>query len=318
MKNLILLSLRLKFKNKILLHFIMSREIDYLPEDNSIPGQRYALLSIVGPHMRQKCDTWGVKVRGIVDTIDQAKALSKKIINYDNDFDIFTAEVGKFFPLNVDPLQVDEVEYQNEQLNTLMKKYYQNKEDNTQQWNERKQEMTKSAIKEGLSPNTESKDHPVVVLQRINDSTDRITELTEKLENENAQLQKSRELYLSYSVDERDLAEKIMSGDVMPNDAITGVESAGTLGLAPIIEEEDTEDTEDVIAVLDKLRITDEHIDKLESAENYHAASSDELSSLKKKKSELLSRLDTKTVNEYINKNYKGSEHNYLLDNSPR
>jgi hypothetical protein len=295
----------------------MSREIDYLPEDNSIPGQRYALLSIVGPHMRQKCDTWGIKVRGIVDTIDQAKALSKKIINYDNDFDIFTAEVGKFFPLNIDPLQVDEVEYQNEQLNTLMKKYYQNKEDNTQQWNERKQEMMKSAIQEGLSQKTESKDHAVVILQRMKDSSDRITQLTEELELANVKLQKSRELYLSYSVEERDSAEKIMNGQIPPNDAITGVESAGTLGLAPITEEVETE-VDDVTAVLDKLRTTDEHISKLESAENYHSASSDALSSLKKEKSELLSRLDTKTVNEYINKNYQGSEHNYLLDNSPR
>lgn len=295
----------------------MSREIDYLPEDNSIPGQRYALLSIVGPHMRQKCDTWGIKVRGVVDTIDQAKALSKKIINYDNDFDIFTAEVGKFFPLNVDPLQVDEVEYQNEQLNTLMKKYYQNKEDNTQQWNERKQEMMKSAIQEGLAPKTESKDHAVVVLQRMKDSTDRIAQLTEELANANSQLQKSRELYLSYSVEERDSAEKIMNGESAPND-VTGVESAETYALAPIAEEEEEEDINDVTVVLSKLRTTDEQINKLTSAENHHSASADALSSLQREKSELLSRLDTKTVNEYINKNYQGSEHNYLLDNSPR
>lgn len=298
----------------------MSREIDYLPEDNSIPGQRYALLSIVGPHMRQKCDTWGIKVRGVVDTIDQAKALSKKIINYDNDFDIFTAEVGKFFPLNVDPLQVDEVEYQNEQLNTLMKKYYQNKEDNTQQWNERKQEMMKSAIQEGLVPKTESKDHAVVVLQRMKDSTDRIAQLTEELANTNAKLQKSRELYLSYSVEDRDSAEKIMN-DSAPNDAtdITGIESTGTSGLAPITEEE-TVEVDDVTTVLSKLRTTDEQINKLTSAENLgsHSASSNALTSLKREKSELLSKLDTKTVNEYINKNYQGSEHNYLLDNSPR
>ena len=36
--------------------------IDYLFEDPEITNQKYALVSIVGPHMPQKCDVWGLKV----------------------------------------------------------------------------------------------------------------------------------------------------------------------------------------------------------------------------------------------------------------
>lgn len=43
----------------------MSKTIDYLFEDPPITGQTYALVSIVGPHMPQKCDVWGLKIRGV-------------------------------------------------------------------------------------------------------------------------------------------------------------------------------------------------------------------------------------------------------------
>jgi hypothetical protein len=308
----------------------MSREIDYVPEDNFIQGQRYALVSIVGPNMPQKCDTWAIKVRGVVDSIEQAKGLSKKIMSYDNDFDIFTAEVGKFFPLNVEPLEVGEVEYQNEQLNTLMKKYYENKEHSTQQWNERKREMMKEAVKDNTF--TPSRDHAVVVLQRIKDHTDSIAKFTEELENARIQIQKSRELYLTYTSEERDEAEKLMntSGDTLPDtlsvsgvegssslsaeklmntsgdtlpDTLSGVEGSSSLSAASVsdIQEVVVSDLQNTLA---KLRLTDEQILKLECAETLGSHSEtlgSLLSKLKVERADLLSKLDTNSVNKYIN-----------------
>jgi hypothetical protein len=35
-----------------------TKTIDYLGEDEPIQSQKYALISIVGPHMKQKRDVW--------------------------------------------------------------------------------------------------------------------------------------------------------------------------------------------------------------------------------------------------------------------
>jgi len=143
-----------------------STSIDYLFEDPPIPNQQYALISIVGPHMPQKCDVWGLKIRGTADTLEKAKNMSQKILKIDNNYDIYTVEVGKFFPLVVEPFQIKEVEYQNDQLNTLIKSYLENRENANEQWHARKNEMVQDAIKEGKSKEKQ-KEHPISILQQI-------------------------------------------------------------------------------------------------------------------------------------------------------
>ena len=106
----------------------VNKTIDYLSEDTPIPSQKYALITIVGPHMRQKCDIWGLKIRGVADSMENAKALAQRLMKRDKDYDIYTVDVGKFFPLNIKPTDVNNIEYQNEQLNQLMKTYMENRE----------------------------------------------------------------------------------------------------------------------------------------------------------------------------------------------
>ena len=142
------------------------REIDVLFEDPAIPGQVYALVSIVGPNLNQKCNVYGLKVRGVADSIDKAKAMTQRLMKIDNNYDIYTVEVGKFFPLDVDPHDVGEVEYENQQLNNLIKSYLENKELANDQWHARKNKMIKEAIKEGQSKD-KAPEHPVSVLQRV-------------------------------------------------------------------------------------------------------------------------------------------------------
>jgi len=142
------------------------REIDVLFEDPAIPGQVYALVSIVGPNLNQKCNVYGLKVRGVADSIDKAKAMTQRLMKIDNNYDIYTVEVGKFFPLDVDPHDVGEVEYENQQLNNLIKSYLENKELANDQWHARKNQMIKEAIKEGQSKD-KAPEHPVSVLQRV-------------------------------------------------------------------------------------------------------------------------------------------------------
>ena len=120
---------------------------DWLTEDSPITGQKFALVSIVGPHINQKCDVWGMKIKYVADSIEKAKAMSARLVKADPDFDIYTVEVGKFFPLNVEPSDIQDVEYQNQQLNTLIKGYLENRLHANDQYSERKNKMMQNKIK---------------------------------------------------------------------------------------------------------------------------------------------------------------------------
>lgn len=91
-----------------------------LPRD----GQKYALVSIIGPHMNQKCDTWGLKVRGVINSKTEADEMVNEIKQYDQMFDIFLIEVGKFVPLNISPDQTKNQKYLTDELNEIVGNYY--------------------------------------------------------------------------------------------------------------------------------------------------------------------------------------------------
>ena len=65
----------------------------------------------------------GFKVRGVYDTIDDAKARAKAIQRFDAKFNVFIAEVGCWCPWSPSVEDLKDVEYAETQLNTLMKKY---------------------------------------------------------------------------------------------------------------------------------------------------------------------------------------------------
>lgn len=188
----------------------MSTPIDYLVEDQPIHSQKYALISIIGPHMKQKCDIWGLKVRGVCDSLEAAKTLTKKIMKYDKDYDIYTVDVGKFFPLTVEPYDVADIEYENDQLNALVKNYLENKEKANEHWNKRKNEMMKDALREGQQENqvelSNKKEHPVAVLQRLNDFNSKLQSLQEEINDLNEKKLLTKEKYDSYTPEERELA----------------------------------------------------------------------------------------------------------------
>lgn len=102
---------------------------DNLPEDLPIKGQKFALLSIVGPHVKAKTDVWGVKIRGVVEDMNGVEKLVNEIKQYDNKFDIYAVEVGKFVPLNISPDQVQDMKYLDDQLNELVGTYFKEHKD---------------------------------------------------------------------------------------------------------------------------------------------------------------------------------------------
>lgn len=68
----------------------------------------------------------GVKIRGSYDSYREAEVRAKVLQRTDPTFDVFVGQVGYWLPWDPDAHNVDKQEYQNEQLNKLVKEYKDN------------------------------------------------------------------------------------------------------------------------------------------------------------------------------------------------
>ena len=289
------------------------KTIDFLFEDPEIPSQKYALISIVGPHMKQKCNVWGLKIRGVADTIDAAKNLCKRLLRIDNNYDIYTVEVGKFFPLNVDPLQIDNIEYQNDQLNTLIKSYLENKNNANELWHKRKIEMIEEAINEGKNQSefANKPEHPIAVLYRIRDYEQTINELEGQLKTVNDRLENARSKFSGYT-------------DVEKSDAMTKIENEHLTSENKTeikVDEIRSDESVNVESIIEKLKKNEVELEEMTSfqesisetsAPSAYKRISQNISELQKEISSLKNILNDKNlINQYINNNYKDSQYHF-------
>jgi chromosome segregation ATPase len=284
--------------------------IDYLFEDPPVTGQNYALVSIVGPNMPQKCSVWGLKIRGVYNTIDQAKIQTQKLMNVDNNYDIYTVEVGKFFPLQVEPTELQDVEYQNKQLNNLIKGYLENRETANQQWHARKNEMMQEAIREGQEQTSSTKEHPIAVLQSVQNLKDKIKQLKEELEKSENKLTNKMTEFNTYSEEERKLAV------VELNKAFENVSDKNE-----IVELNDSLDNQykffvsaDYLTVLlEEIKDLDHRLDILKNDKESNKTEIEKMENeLNLKKIQLNDKTSSTSINTFINSNYVNSPYNNM------
>jgi len=294
------------------------KTIDYLFEDPEIPNQKFALISIVGPHMKQKCDVWGLKIRGVSDTLEKAKTQCQKLLRIDNDYDIYTVEVGKFFPLAVEPNQISDVEYENKQLNTLVKSYLENKESANELWHKRKAEMIQNAIKEGQNQEEVSNkpEHSIAVLYRIRDHEQTISELEGQLKTVNDRLEKTRDKFNGYTDAEKsDALSKIENEDLKSkNKTEIKVDELR-------VDELRVDESINVESIIEKLKKIEVELEEMTSfqasisetsAPSAYKRISQNIFDLQKEITSLKHILNDKNlINQYINNNYKDSQYKF-------
>jgi hypothetical protein len=92
----------------------------------------------------------GVKVRGVYGNSKEAELKAKKLQTKDKYHNIYMGEVGKWTPWDPNPNDVKDQEYNNEQLNTLMKKYKEN-EDSREKFFEERTKAPKGAAATGAA-----------------------------------------------------------------------------------------------------------------------------------------------------------------------
>ncbi len=289
--------------------------IDYLPEDPPIPGVKFALISIVGPHMNQKCDVWGLKIRGYASDLEKAKQMVKRLMNVNKEFDIFIVEVGKFFPLAVDPLEVESVEYQNQQLNDLMKSYLENRELAKDEFYTRKTEMMNEAIKEGQrnreKTTLDREEHPVAVLKKIRDLEDRIKSLEEQVIDAKDSLQTTQEKFSTFTTEQKEQAEQQLLEAIKNSDEIktNNIEKTAEEIKKEIMQELASDKGKEKEVVSPEVLLLQDIQSKLTLLDAQYKNSEINLSAYNKEREELtksLQKLSSNTVNNFIKTNWSG------------
>jgi hypothetical protein len=93
----------------------------------------------------------GLKVRGVFDTLKEAEIRAQVLKKMDNRFNVYVGQVGCWVPFCPNPDDIQNQEYAESQLNTLMKNYKENQEKKDIFYEERKREMQVLKMKDKLA-----------------------------------------------------------------------------------------------------------------------------------------------------------------------
>jgi len=119
-----------------------SLEQDYI----TVPGQSYALISLVGPDQPQRTDQLGLKIRGCFATRDEADRHAKRLQKEDAVVDIYVVDMYKWLLIPPDNTKIDDVHYTNEKLEEIMTKYRENQSLAAAHFEKRKRDMMAKPI----------------------------------------------------------------------------------------------------------------------------------------------------------------------------
>jgi hypothetical protein len=90
----------------------------------------------------------GLKVRGSYDSIKEAQVRAQVLKRMDDKFSVFVAEVGCWCPWSPNPEELENQEYAESHLNTLVKKYHDNQKQKDEFFLDRKNKMMEQAAEE--------------------------------------------------------------------------------------------------------------------------------------------------------------------------
>lgn len=117
----------------------------YLDEDQlKVPGCAFVLLSFVSPESNQKCDKFGLKVRGAFATREEAEAHVERLMRIDPNFDVFVADCYKWLLCPPKAEEVQDEVYIDKFLNRLIQTHKEEQMKAREAFEEHKREMIES------------------------------------------------------------------------------------------------------------------------------------------------------------------------------
>lgn len=94
---------------------------DYLEKDSiRVPGQEYAIISVISPKSRQKADHLAVKIKGVFPNMEEAKKHAAKLQKFDDTFDLFVVDMYSWLLLPPETEKIGEKHYSDEKLEELI------------------------------------------------------------------------------------------------------------------------------------------------------------------------------------------------------
>lgn len=131
-----------------------TRHVDHLDEDIVQCGDlRYALISFVTKDGKQRLDAGdklGLKIRGAFSTKPEADAHIKRLMKTDNLFDVYLVDMYKWLLLPA-PEKIDDVQYQEQYLNTMISEYKESQLQAKNHFLERKQKIMEDGLDKHLT-----------------------------------------------------------------------------------------------------------------------------------------------------------------------
>ena len=187
----------------------MSNNLEVLP--NVPRGQHYACLSFLSDKENSQLTTTGVRVGGVFETYEAACSHAKSIQELDDRHHVFVGEVGKWLPYDPNPnsKEVEDSEYANEQLNTLMKGHKDNMEKAKVFHEMRKTEKMVDNLNENMENKVSLKQELTNKLSKVKDMDEAKT-LTTSLENVEEQIKKMEEKLKVCKTSEESLQKELV------------------------------------------------------------------------------------------------------------
>ena len=96
----------------------------------------------------------GIKVRGVFDTMREAQVRSEVLKKLDGKFHVYVAEVGAWCPWSPNPEHIQDQEFAETELNTMMKHYKDNQIKKDIFYEDRKRELQFMKVKKDLETDT--------------------------------------------------------------------------------------------------------------------------------------------------------------------
>lgn len=186
-----------------------SLEQDYI----SVPGQQFAIISIVGPDCPQKTDKFGLKIRGCFASREDAASYAKRLQKEDATFDIYVVDMYKWVLIPPDISRIEDVHYAEERLEEIMSKYKENQVQAKLLFDKRKKDLVKkdNYIDPGdenskyyTRPDEPPISHPAEVVERLRvEHPDKTVEELVKMANDVIEAEmKDRQLWRLQNISE--------------------------------------------------------------------------------------------------------------------
>jgi hypothetical protein len=157
-------------------------------------GQTYVCMSFLSNKDDSSITTTGIRIGGVFETYEGACAHAKLIQEHDDRHHVFVGDVGKWLPYDPDPNSdnVNDSEYANEQLNTIMKGHKDNMEKARVFHEMRKTEKMVENINNNLESKNTLKNEITDKLSKVK-SMDEAKTLTTSLDSIDEQIKKMEE-----------------------------------------------------------------------------------------------------------------------------